>query len=329
MTTTGEELSEERLLLDALLGPAPVGLAFFDAELRCVRANAAFAALAAAEPATLIGLTPREGLPVDVGGRLEEVVAATLRSGRPRHEAELSGRSAADPRSSCHWLASAYAVGGGRARVGVVVTDVTQRKRVEKERRRLLLLAREERERAEQAELRSAFLARAGALLAESLESDRTLRAIAELAVPELAAWCFVEILQDDGSIQRLAMAAADPRHRAVMDDFDRRYPLDPEAPFGSPQVIRTGEPLLVEEMPDDALRAIAQDDEHYGILRSLGFGAVIIVPLRARGRILGDIAMTAGLGRTYDAEDLEMAQQLADRCALAVDNARLYAERG
>lgn len=308
-------------LLDALFDRAPVGLAFWDEELRCVRVNGALAAMAGVRADAMVGRTPSEILP-DIGQRLERLLRA------PRSEAEVTGRLPGDPGART-WVASTFPISGGRARFGSILTDVTQRKRVEKERRRLLLAAREAQDRAEQAEKRFEFLAAAGKLLVSSLDHGETLRTIADLAVPALADWCFVELLQDDGSIKRVAWAAANPQHAAVMAHYDERYPLDPEAPFGSPQVIRTGEPLMIERIPEEQMLAIAQDAEHVEVLKRLEFGAVIIVPLRARGRILGDIALTAGPARGFDADDLALAQELADRCALAVDNARLYSERG
>ena len=314
--------------VEALIGTAPVGLAFFDAALRCVRVNQTLARMADLPAERHLGRRAGDVLAAMMGERLDDVLAHTLHSGHARRDVALSGHLPGLPGETRHWLASTYPVAVADARVGVVITDVTQRTRVEKERRRLLLAAREARGRAEQAERRATFLAAAGAVLAQSLDLRETLDAIAALAVPRIADWCFVELVEPGGAIARVAWAAADPAHAARIPELDARYPLDPDAPFGSPQVIRTGEPLLVERIPDEALEAIAQDGEHAEILRSLGFGAAMIVPLRARGRILGDIAMAAGPGRGFDAEDLETAVELADRCALAVDNARRFAER-
>jgi serine phosphatase RsbU (regulator of sigma subunit)/PAS domain-containing protein len=180
----------------------------------------------------------------------------------------------------------------------------------------------------EAARQRSAALAEVGALLARSLDLDQTVRTIARLAVPRLADWCFVELLRDDGSIDRAAIQASDPELLERAREYDRRYPLDPESPVGSPRVIRTGEPDLQREIPDEFLVAAAQDDEHLEILRSLGFRSSMIVPLRAGGHVIGDLALvSAGSGRRYDEGDLGAAQELADRCALYLENARLYQE--
>lgn len=183
-----------------------------------------------------------------------------------------------------------------------------------------------DRRRAERA---SRMLAEAGALLSSSLEYEATLDSIARLAVPALADWVFVEIVQDDGSIERLAIAHRDPAREALVREYGRRYPIDPDAPAGSARVIRTGQPELIPDMTDDLLQAVAQDDDHLRILRELGFRSAMIVPLIARGRILGDLAFVtdAANGRRFGPDDLALAEELAGRAALAVDNARLYRE--
>jgi len=171
-------------------------------------------------------------------------------------------------------------------------------------------------------------LAEVGAVLGGSLDFDATLERMAHLAVPRLADWCFVELVRPDGGIERAAMAAADPAVLATAREYDRRYPLDPDSPVGSPRVIRTGQPELVPDIPPEMLEAAAQDDEQLRILRGLGFRSSLIVPLRAGGRVLGDIALvTAESGRRYGPEDLTAAQELADRCSLYLENARLYRE--
>jgi GAF domain-containing protein len=180
----------------------------------------------------------------------------------------------------------------------------------------------------EAAKRRADALADVGALLAGSLDFDATLQVIARLAVPRLADWCFVELLRDDGSIERVAIEADDPALLEHAREYDRRYPLDPDAPVGSPQVIRTGEPELQPEIPDGMLELVAQDAEHLEILRALGFRSSMIVPLRSGGRVVGDLALvSASSGRRYGPADLATAQELADRCGLYLENARLYRE--
>jgi serine phosphatase RsbU (regulator of sigma subunit) len=108
-----------------------------------------------------------------------------------------------------------------------------------------------------------------------------------------------------------------------------RRYPPDPNASAGVYQVLRTGQPELYPDIPDELLRAGAQDDEHYRILTEFGMRSAIIVPMTTRGRTLGALTFVTGRsGRRFDEQDAALATELARRCATALDNARLYTER-
>jgi serine phosphatase RsbU (regulator of sigma subunit) len=181
-----------------------------------------------------------------------------------------------------------------------------------------------------EAHRRDALMARAGQLLSTSLSVQQTADLVARLVVPEIADWCFVELAREEGRIDRVAWMHRDPSKTHWLAEFDSRYPLDPNAPVGSPKVIRTGEPELIPELPDELLVAAAQDEEHLTILREIGFVSVCLVPLIARGRVLGDIALAtdAESGRLFGPETLALARELADRCALALDNATVYAQR-
>jgi PAS domain S-box-containing protein len=182
-----------------------------------------------------------------------------------------------------------------------------------------------ERKRNEEAQR---FLAEASAELSSSLDYRITLSRVARLAVPSLADWCAVDVVGEDGSIERLAVEHEDPEKVALAYEIERRYPTDPEAPSGVPQVIRSGEPELMPEIPEALLDRAARDDEHREIIRELGIKSYIAVPMSVRGRTLGVITLvSAESGRRYGNEDLELAKELARRAALAVDNARLYAE--
>jgi len=160
----------------------------------------------------------------------------------------------------------------------------------------------------------------------DSLDYGETLAAVARLAVPVYADWCFVELLTPDGRIDRVVMEHADPSKRAFIEEYDRRYPLDPDSAVGSPKVIRTGEPELMSEIPDAFWAAAAQDPEQYRLMHKVGITSALVVPMRVRGTVIGDLALAHGIsGRRYTAEDVPRAQELADRCALAIDNARLH----
>jgi serine phosphatase RsbU (regulator of sigma subunit)/PAS domain-containing protein len=180
----------------------------------------------------------------------------------------------------------------------------------------------------EAARRRATLLVEASSHLGRSLDPHEVAVSVAELTVPDFADWGFVELLQPDGGIVRDGMAMADPAKRALAEEYDRLYPLDPDSPVGSPQVIRTGEPQLMPELPPEFVDMAAPDPRQREVLRSIGFTSIMIVPLRVRGRVIGDLALAmADSGRRYGEEDLVLAQQLADRCALALDNARLFQE--
>jgi PAS domain S-box-containing protein len=179
------------------------------------------------------------------------------------------------------------------------------------------------------AELAQRFLARTADMVTSSLDPDELLVEIANLAVPELADWCAVEVLTDAGVLERKALAHVDPTVRERALEIARRWPADPSSPQGVYQVVRTGQPELYPHVPDEMLRAGAVDDEHYAELTAIGLRSAIVVPMTTRGRTLGALTWVNGRsGRRFDAEDVELAQEIARRCGTAIDNARLYSER-
>lgn len=183
-------------------------------------------------------------------------------------------------------------------------------------------------ERTEQGR-RSAFLADASTVLVSSLEYETTLASVAQLAVPDIADWCAVDILEPENqAIRRVAIAHVDPAKVELAWELNRRYPEDVNTLGGLSKVLRTGQSVLTTEISDPELVAAAQDPEHLQIIRSLGLTSYMIVPLRARGRTLGAITfVTAESRRHYNPADLSLVEDLAQRAALAIDNAQLYHE--
>jgi PAS domain S-box-containing protein len=172
------------------------------------------------------------------------------------------------------------------------------------------------------------FIVEASGILSESLDYESTLASVARLAVPQLADWCAVDMLEQGRSFRRLAVAHTDPAKVELAMELERRYPTDMSASYGLPSVLRTGKPELVAEIPEWMLLSAARDEAHLRIARELGLRSYMIVPLIARGRTLGAITfVTAESGRQYTETDLSFAEDLAQRAALAVDNARLYRE--
>ncbi|HEU0300987.1 MAG TPA: ATP-binding protein [Longimicrobium sp.] len=196
--------------------------------------------------------------------------------------------------------------GGVREWVGAA-TDVTERARAEEAR---------------------AFLAEASRVLASSLDFQTTLRAVARLAVPTLADWCGVDVVTEDGELERLAVEHVDPARVRFALEVAERWPTPPDAPRGVPRVVRTGEPEMLSDIPEELLAAAAHDPEHLRVIRELGLRSYVCVPLTARGRVLGALTLVhAESGRRYGPADLALAEELARRAAVSIDNARLYSE--
>jgi PAS domain S-box-containing protein len=207
------------------------------------------------------------------------------------------------------------------------VRDLSEVRRVEEERAGLFAREREARAAAEAAGRRSAFLAKAGSLLASSLDYPATLARVAELAVPAMADWCVVDVADAEGQLQRLVIRHSDPARQAAVEQIARLYPDAPDQPYGPAAVFRTGLPQFAA-VGDDMLRQIARDEEHYRILHDLGFRSYISVPLAARGRTIGVLTFVSSrTDLSYSREDLEFASALGYRASLAIDNARLYQE--
>lgn len=178
----------------------------------------------------------------------------------------------------------------------------------------------------EAAHQRESFLAEASTLLASSLEYETTLASLARLIVPHLADWCTVHMLEEDGTIQQLALAHVQPEKVQWAVELQRRYPPNPHASYGVPKVLRTGQSEYVTTLSDERLGSMARDEEHWRLLRELGLRSYMVVPMKASGKTLGAISfVSAASGRRYGPEDVMFAEALTSRAALAVENARLY----
>lgn len=182
-----------------------------------------------------------------------------------------------------------------------------------------------ERKRAEEAQ---EFLAEASSVLASSLDYETTLASLAQLTVPRLADWCGVEIVEEDGRSRQLAVAHVDPAKIEFAREVSRRYPPDPDSPFGVSNVLKTGKSEFYPQITDEMLKSVARNEEHLKLICELGMKSAMVVPLVARGRTHGVITLVAAKsGLRYDKADLALAEDLARRAAFAVDNARLYRE--
>ena len=182
------------------------------------------------------------------------------------------------------------------------------------------------RAQAEEAGRRASFLAEASRVLGGSLDYEATLKSMARVAVPYLADYVVVDVLDADGRLRRLGAAHADPALEPALAETPP-FTVEPgeESPLGT--VVERGDATLVREVTEDWLAARPRDAEYLGA-RALRATSLMLVPLRARGRALGTVCF--GLtqpGRRYALADLAIAEDLAQRAALAADNARLYRE--
>lgn len=189
----------------------------------------------------------------------------------------------------------------------------------------LLVISRNitERKRAEQS---ARFLSDATEKLAELTDHTSTVQKVVSTIVPSIADWCAVDLLQPDGSFQRVAVAHAQPPGSVEAQKPVTNYVSRPSPLHGISKVLLTGEPTLVEEISDTTVESFAQDDEQLRMLRKLGLKSYICVPLLLRGKVLGALTFASvGFRSSYDNADLRFAQELAHHVSVAVENAKLY----
>jgi PAS domain S-box-containing protein len=178
------------------------------------------------------------------------------------------------------------------------------------------------------AELVQRLIAETGEALNASLDYSATLQAVAQMCVPQLADWCVLHVLEDGETLRQIAVAHSDPAKVELALQAQQRYPPNLDAPHGIGQVLRSGQPEFFSNITAEMLAAGARDEEHLKRLKELGMKSVVIVPLVSQGRTLGTLMLIwAESGHSYTQSDVALAQELARRAALAIDNSRLYQE--
>ncbi|CAN5768561.1 hypothetical protein BH10CHL1_BH10CHL1_07840 [soil metagenome] len=176
------------------------------------------------------------------------------------------------------------------------------------------------------AEARLVFLAEESAVLSASLDYKITLQHVADLMVPHLADWCAVDIVGEAGAIELAAVAHVDPAKVVWARQLREQYPVDMTSPAGLPHVIRTGQSEFYPDITEELILRSEPDDDELEIIRQVGFKSMIIVPLQARGQVLGGLTLVwSDSEHHYTEADLQFSAEVARRAALAVDNARLY----
>lgn len=174
------------------------------------------------------------------------------------------------------------------------------------------------------------LLAAAGAVFDSSLDHRETMRTIAQTAVPTLAELCVIDLLRPDGTIGDTVVAALEPQLAESLERIRTKHKPDPQGPHPVARALHTGEAVVIEDLTDPAaIERIAQSEEHRRLLASAGYRSGVVMPLFARGRLLGALSfLHVHAARHYESDRLSLMHDLAARAAMAIDNARLYEER-
>jgi PAS domain S-box-containing protein len=282
------------------------GVAVVDVQGRQTYVNRAFAAMVGWTEAELVGRTPpfpywapEDG--ANIQAAFEEVIA-----GRTNPAGyELRFRRRDEQRIDVLVLISPFEQPGRAPGFLASVYDITERKMAERTAR---------------------FLAEAGEILSRSLDYEDTLRAISDLVVPTFADWCFIDLVEADGGFRRIAVAhPPGAENEATARRLQRAY-APKSVPYGVSQTFASGTSFLMNEVTDDVLIAVSRDDDHREALLSMGIGCFISVPMRSRGTTFGVLTFLGTTERSrFEPHDVALAEEVARRAALAIDNARLY----
>jgi hypothetical protein len=248
-----------------------------------------------------------------------------LETRQPLSDVRIRGETPAAAGRERHWISNYYPVlgpDGTPLGTGAAIVEVTeQHAAAERE--------REARLEAEAARGRAEVLANASAALGSSMRTEGILAGLVRAAVPALGDWCSIHLAQGDDAPKLVAVAHSDPAREPLAWELNERYPPERDAPTGASAVIRSGEREIFREIPAALLEAAAVDAEHARIIAELQLRSAAVLPLTARGTVLGALTLVmAESGRLYDDELVSLAESLAAGAGLALDNARLYSEQ-
>ena len=295
---------ESNALLHAILTNTTDAVFVKDLDGRYLTINSVGAAALHRTPDEVIGRRDHDFLSEHISAELREVELEVLRTGRTSQREDLlvvDGVRRWYLSSRGVWRDAAGAIGG----IVGMATNITQRR---------------------QREQANSLLAEAGRVLAESLDYRTTLDTVAHLAVPAPADWCSVLVKTGSGKLETLAVAHTDAEREQSAREMMRRYPNAPDTATGASRVVSTGTSEVYTDISDELLAAVAHDDTHLAMLREIGMRSAMIVPMRAHGRTLGAISLIAAESeRQFTERDLPIAEELARRSALAIENAELF----
>jgi PAS domain S-box-containing protein len=332
---TQAALASSEQQLRTLLENTPDAIIRIDKELRYIYVNQAVARSQGKPVSFFLGKTNQDlGMPTEQCQIWDETLHKVLETGR-EEIIEFQADSTDGIRSYQSCVVPELDKEGVPESALIVTRDITELKLAETQRLQLTI-EQAAREKAQIEHQRSAFLAEVSKMLAAAFEGETALQNVAELAVNSIADGCYIHLIETDSKVRRVAVAHAEPSKVDTLNNFRVRSPIASDAVNGYPLVIRSGKSQLIAEVDEEMLAAAAENAAEIEILReaklsrreSLNLGSHACVPLKARGRVMGAIScFTSKLGRRYSAEDMAMLEDLAYRVAIALDNARLYAE--
>ena len=304
-----ESTSEDAAIFHALLEASHDNIYIIDRQNRYTHVSRGGGVSVGLKPADMIGRTWRElGLPPNVMENTEREWQRILESGVTiHHEVDFEGSS------------YEYVMFPVLDRVAVVSRNVTDRREAERENRLAAeILAAQS--------LRNEFIASANDLFAQSLDYEQTLRNLTAMAVPRLADWCAVDMLENEGGLRRLAVAHVDPAMVRLAYQLELDYPQDPNATQGASNVARTGKTEWMASIPEELLLSSARSPEHVALLSQLRLRSWICTPLPVRDGVAGVLSLVnTDSSRIFTESDVALAEELALRAGHAIDNARLY----
>lgn len=298
--------------VQTLLNQLDVGVYRLTSDGTLLEGNAAFLRLLGLE--SLTEVPPNQTLESYFQAQDYAELLAQLKQNSEVRDREIQLRCA-DGTTRWVKISKTFTRTNGTTIIDGLMEDITQRKQAEAQ--------------AELEKQRSEFLAEASRLLSSSLDYRTTLENLVNLAVPTLADICLVDVIEPATlALGEPIVAASEPEQAALILELRRRYPPPADADYGSIKVLRTGQSELRSTISDSIFEQIAQDADHLRLLQQLGVKASIVVPMMVHDRKFGTIALVKTKAiRRYDRADLEMAEELARRTAIALDNARLYQE--
>lgn len=320
-------LASSEQQLRTLLENTPDVIIRTDKELRYIYVNQAVERSQGKPISFFLGKTSQEiGMPPEVCQMWDETLHKVLETGQ-EEIVEFQAFSINGIRSYQSRVVPEFDKNGVPESALIVARDITEIKLAETQRLQLTI-EQTAREKAEIEQQRSAFLAEVSKMLADAFDGETVLQKVAELAINSIADGCCIHLTETGSKVRLVAVAHAEPSTVETINNFSIRSSIAENAVNGYPLVIRCGKSELIAEVDEEILAAGAENAAELEILRSLNIGSHACVPLRARGRVMGSITcFTSKFGRRYSAEDMAMLEDLAYRVAIALDNARLYAE--